>query len=153
VPALPVEHQAAQARGSGRQGPGGCYGPSAALSVVIPMVYPIPVRLPAPLAAALLLPLPLPGTAQGTSEPLSPPPPGAGELVLEGDHIIEVTINGETARLEVNAEAFGTPIINPHWHGNSSCVRGLRAAGSTDRSRFGAGPESERRGSGNTHAT
>ena len=63
------------------------------------------------LAAAPLLPLP--DVAPTVSAPSSLPPTLADELVLEGDHVIEVTINDETARLEVDAEAFGMPIINP----------------------------------------
>jgi hypothetical protein len=35
------------------------------------------------------------------------------ELVLDGDNIITVLINGEPARLEVSADAFGAPVINP----------------------------------------
>lgn len=35
------------------------------------------------------------------------------ELTLRGDAIIEVLLNGVPARLEVSAEAFGPPIINP----------------------------------------
>ncbi len=45
------------------------------------------------------------------------PPPAApalpDELLLEGDSIITVFINGEALRLEVSAEAFGPPVINP----------------------------------------
>lgn len=35
------------------------------------------------------------------------------ELVLEGDNIIDGTLNGAPIRLEVSAEAFGPPVINP----------------------------------------
>jgi hypothetical protein len=35
------------------------------------------------------------------------------EIVLTGDNIIEVLLNGAPVRLEVSAEAFGPPIINP----------------------------------------
>lgn len=35
------------------------------------------------------------------------------ELVFTGDNIIEVTINGSPVRLEVSAEAFGSPVVNP----------------------------------------
>lgn len=40
------------------------------------------------------------------------PPLLAEELVLEGDNIIAVTINGAPLRLEVSADSFGPPIIN-----------------------------------------
>lgn len=43
--------------------------------------------------------------------PSLPPPPE--ELVLEGDNIITVTLNNVPLRLEVSAEAFGPPVINP----------------------------------------
>jgi hypothetical protein len=41
------------------------------------------------------------------------PPALPDELVLEGDNIIEVLLNGVPIRLEVSAEAFGPPVINP----------------------------------------
>lgn len=43
--------------------------------------------------------------------PTLPPPPE--ELVLTGDNLIDVTLNGVPIRLEVTAEAFGPPVINP----------------------------------------
>lgn len=47
-------------------------------------------------------------------EPAPPPlPPLPAELVLEGDNLVTLTLNGELVRLEVTAEAFGPPIINP----------------------------------------
>lgn len=58
---------------------------------------PAAVPLPAPAAAAApALPAPLPD-----------------ELVLEGDNIIIISVNGQPLRLQVNAEAFGPPKINP----------------------------------------
>lgn len=41
------------------------------------------------------------------------PPALPDELLLEGDNIIDVTLNGMPIRLEVSAEAFGPPVINP----------------------------------------
>jgi hypothetical protein len=35
------------------------------------------------------------------------------ELVLEGENIITVTIAGQPVRLEVSAESFGPPVLNP----------------------------------------
>jgi hypothetical protein len=35
------------------------------------------------------------------------------ELVLEGENIITVTIAGQPVRLEVSAESFGAPLLNP----------------------------------------
>ena len=57
--------------------------------------------------------------ASGLWQPATSSPAAAAsaalpdELVLEGDNIIPVTINGEPLRLEVSAEAFGPPVINP----------------------------------------
>lgn len=49
--------------------------------------------------------------AWGAPPPTLPPPPE--ELVLTGDNLIDVTLNGVPIRLEVTAEAFGPPVINP----------------------------------------
>jgi hypothetical protein len=38
---------------------------------------------------------------------------GPDELVLEGDNIITVTIAGQPVRMEVSAESFGPPVLNP----------------------------------------
>jgi hypothetical protein len=38
---------------------------------------------------------------------------GPDELVLEGENIINVTIAGQPVRLEVSAESFGAPLLNP----------------------------------------
>ncbi len=73
------------------------------------------------------------------------------ELVLEGDNIIDVTLNGVPIRLEVSAEAFGPPVINPDiaerllllsdfrrgWRFGPVTVTGV---GSTQAMDFGAGP-------------
>lgn len=56
---------------------------------------------------ALALAMVSPSAAQ-TAPPASP-----DELVLEGDNVIDVLLNGTPIRLEVSAEAFGPPIINP----------------------------------------
>jgi len=39
-------------------------------------------------------------------------PPLPDELVLEGDNIITVTLNGEPLQLQVSADSFGPPVIN-----------------------------------------
>lgn len=91
--------------------------------------------------------------------PAAPPPPAPAttveaclpdELVLRGDNIINVWVNGERLRLEVSAEAFGPPVINPDvaarlklvetsrrgWRFGPVVVMGSAAATSAD---FGAG--------------
>ncbi len=69
-----------------------------------------------PLLAIALL------AAQAPATPAAAPPPALmtameaclpDELVLRGDNIINVWVNGERLRLEVSAEAFGPPKINP----------------------------------------
>ncbi len=92
--------------------------------------------------------------------PAAPPPPAPAttveaclpdELVLKGDNIINVWVNGERLRLEVSAEAFGPPAINPDvaarlmlvetsrrgWRFGPVVVTGSAAATNAD---FGAGP-------------
>ncbi|RNJ62456.1 MAG: hypothetical protein EDM03_13515 [Porphyrobacter sp. IPPAS B-1204] len=54
----------------------------------------------------------LPLAAQDMAEAPAPPAPLPDELVLEGDNIITVTINGEPVRLEVSADSFGSAVIN-----------------------------------------
>jgi len=44
---------------------------------------------------------------------LSPATPLPQELVLSGDNIVTLAINGQPVRFEVSAEAFGPPVINP----------------------------------------
>ena len=72
-------------------------------------------------------------------------------LVLKGDNIINVWVNGERLRLEVSAEAFGPPKINPEvaarlmlertsgrgWRFGPVVVSGSAAETLAD---FGAGP-------------
>jgi hypothetical protein len=59
------------------------------------------------LSAVLLL------TPSLAAQPAPPPAALPEELVLSGDNIITVSINGMPVRLEVTAEAFGPPVINP----------------------------------------
>lgn len=108
--------------------------------------------------AALLCALPAPGLAAQDAPaawgapaalpPTLPPPPE--ELVLTGDNLIEVLLNGVPIRLEVTAEAFGPPVINPDiavqlqllatfqrgWRYGSVVVEGGGAVQALD---FGAG--------------
>lgn len=53
--------------------------------------------------------------AQDPSALPAPPPPAPlpEELVFEGDNVITLLVNGQPLRLEVSAEAFGPPVINP----------------------------------------
>lgn len=113
-----------------------------------------------PLIARSLMTLVLPSllavTAQAAfaQEPVSPPAPSAplpDVLVLEGDNIITVSVNGQPLRLEVSADSFGPPVINPDlagrmllvpddergWLFGPVVVEGSAATGSVD---FGAGP-------------
>ncbi|MCR9180756.1 MAG: hypothetical protein NXH71_11095 [Erythrobacteraceae bacterium] len=48
------------------------------------------------------------------------------ELVLRGDNIIEVLLNDVPVRLEVSAEAFGPPVINPDLAERLQLVPGFR---------------------------
>lgn len=73
------------------------------------------------------------------------------ELVLEGDNIITVLVNGEPLRFEVSAEAFGPPVVNPEiaerlwlvpdyrrgWRFGPVTVMGRAGQAMAD---FGAGP-------------
>lgn len=79
------------------------------------------------------------------------PPALPEEIVLTGDNIIDVLLNGMPVRLEVSAEAFGPPIINPDlaaqlqlvatrqrgWRFGPVQVRGVGGIQMLD---FGAGP-------------
>ncbi len=57
---------------------------------------------------------PAPGDAAQVATEAAPPLPALPEeLVLQGENTIEVLINGAPVRLEVSAEAFGAPVINP----------------------------------------
>jgi len=113
--------------------------------------WPAMIRLILP---AMLLGL-LPAKAVAEQEPASaippPLPPLPAELVLEGDNLVTLTLNGERIRLEVTAEAFGPPIINPDvaerlwlmrdyrrgWRFGPVLVEGEVASVAAD---FGAGP-------------
>lgn len=80
-----------------------------------------------------------------------PPPPLPEELVLEGDNIVSIIVEGQPLRLEVSAEAFGPPVINPEaaarlmlvqtsgrgWRFGPVVVSGSAAPAVAD---FGAGP-------------
>lgn len=73
------------------------------------------------------------------------------ELVLEGDNIVTVLVDGQPLRFEVSAEAFGPPVINPAvaarlmlaptsargWRFGPVVVSGSAASAAVD---FGAGP-------------
>ena len=77
--------------------------------------------------------------------------PLPAELVLEGDNIITVWVNGTPLRLEVSADSFGAPIINSEvalrlglmpeqrrgWRFGPVVVEGVSAVVAAD---FGAGP-------------
>jgi hypothetical protein len=94
-----------------------------------------------------LLPLPPALAAQPAAQPTALPQ----ELVLEGDNIITLWVNGEPLRMEVTADSFGAPVINSEvaarlalvptqqrgWQFGSVIVRGLSAVVDMD---FGAGP-------------
>ncbi len=95
--------------------------------------------------------------AQDSAPAAAPPPAPAAapalpdELVLEGDNIVTVSVNGQPLRLEVSAEAFGPPVINPEvaarlmlvpasgrgWRFGPVVVSGSAALAAAD---FGAGP-------------
>lgn len=88
--------------------------------------------------------------AQDGPAPLSPAPL-PDELVLRGDNVITVTINGVPLRFEVSADSFGAPLLNPDtaaqlmlfpeggrgWQFGPVTVEGVTAAVAAD---FGAGP-------------
>jgi hypothetical protein len=94
---------------------------------------------------AIALAITLPVSAQTAPSALP------DELVLEGENIIDVTLNGTPIRLEVSAEAFGPPVINPElaerlvllstfrrgWRFGPVTVMGV---GSTQLLDFGRGP-------------
>jgi hypothetical protein len=61
------------------------------------------------LSALALLAFPALATAQDIAAPAAPLPDA---LVLEGDNIITVTLNGVPLRLEVSSDSFGPPVIN-----------------------------------------
>lgn len=102
------------------------------------------------LATAVLACAPhAPLTAQVLAE--AAPAPLPDELVLEGDNIITIAINGVPLRFEVTADSFGPPVINSEvalrlglvperrrgWQFGPVVVDGLSAVQAVD---FGAGP-------------
>lgn len=113
--------------------------------VVRPLIVSLlPLLLASPaLAVTAQEPVPVP-----TGAPIAPLP---DELVLEGDNIITVIVNGTPLRLEVDADSFGAPIINSEvaarlqlvaetrrgWRFGSFEVEGLSAGAALD---FGGGP-------------
>lgn len=71
-----------------------------------------------PLIAMWLLAVALtPQTARAIGNPadtaIALPGPPAGDLALEGDNIVTLAINGVPIRLQVSADAFGPPVVNP----------------------------------------
>lgn len=103
-----------------------------ALASGLCLTPPVRAQDPAPAAAAPML------------------PPLADELVLEGDNIITVTLNGTPVQLEVSADSFGPPVINSEvaarlqlvaetrrgWRYGSIVVEGLASRATLD---FGGG--------------
>ncbi len=106
-------------------------------------------RMAATMLTSALLVGPL--AAQAPIASPAPAQPLPDELVLEGDNIITVTVNGQSLRFEISAEAFGPPVINPEiaarlmlvaearrgWRFGPVVVEGEAAATLAD---FGAGP-------------
>ena len=102
----------------------------------------LPLLLAGPTVAAQA-PAPVSASAPLTSLP--------DELVLEGDNIIAVMVNGTPLRLEVDADSFGAPVINSEaatrlqlvaetrrgWRFGSFAVEGMSAGVALD---FGGGP-------------
>ena len=102
----------------------------------------LPLLLAGPSVAAQA-PAPVSASAPLTSLP--------DELVLEGDNIIAVMVNGTPLRLEVDADSFGAPVINSEaaarlqlvaetrrgWRFGSFAVEGMSAGVALD---FGGGP-------------
>lgn len=105
---------------------------------------------------ALLLPVLLAATSGAVAAqapPPAPPPlaPPAEELVLQGENIVTVTLNGTPLRLEVSADSFGPPVINSEvaarlqlvpdsrrgWRFGPVVVEGMSAVQAVD---FGSGP-------------
>lgn len=108
----------------------------------------------AALIAAPMLGLTAQDTAAPPAVPLAPvfpaPEPLPDELVLRGDNIVTISVNSVPMRLEVSAEAFGLPVVNPAaaaqalliadrrrgWRFGPVVVEGDTATGLVD---FGAG--------------
>lgn len=90
-------------------------------------------------------------SAQDMVQTPLPPAPLPEELVLEGDNIITIAINGVPLRFAVSADAFGSPVINPEvavrltlwpegrrgWQFGPVSVQGASASVLAD---FGTGP-------------
>lgn len=74
-----------------------------ALRIVLALVA-LPAE-PGPLHAAQ------PQDAAAAAPPVLPAPPA--ELLLEGERLVPVLVNGRLLALEVTAEAFGPPVLNP----------------------------------------
>jgi hypothetical protein len=101
--------------------------------------------------ALTLLPAAPANAAQPAAQSAAAPTTLAEELVLEGDNIITLWLNGEPLRMEVTADSFGAPIINSEvaarlglvpqqqrgWQFGPVLVQGLTAVVEAD---FGAGP-------------
>jgi len=110
--------------------------------------YPAPLRWLIGMALALAL---LPLAPAHAAQPAAPPLALPQELVLEGDNIITLWVNGEPLRMEVSADSFGAPIINSEvaarlaliptqqrgWRFGPVEVAGLSTVAEVD---FGAGP-------------
>lgn len=106
-------------------------------------------RMAATMLTSALLVGPL--AAQAPIASPAPAQPLPEELLLEGDNIITVTVNGQPLRFEISAEAFGPPVINPEiaarlmllaearrgWRFGPVVVEGEAASTLAD---FGAGP-------------
>jgi len=76
----------------------------------------MPARRHAAILIAALIALPASGLAAQSALPppaATPPAPLPEELVLRGDNVVTVTLAGVPVRLEVSAEAFGLPVVNP----------------------------------------
>ena len=93
----------------------------------------------------------LPLAPASADRPVASIAPLPDELVLEGDNIVTVIVNGQPLRLEVSAETFGPPVINPEvaarlmlaptsgrgWRFGPVVVSGSATLAAAD---FGAGP-------------
>jgi len=112
----------------------------------------MPPRHLAALACAICPAIPAAaGQTAAETAPASAPAPLPEELVLEGDAIVTVLLDGVPLRLAVRAEAFGAPIVNPDvatrlalaatgergWRYGPVVVTGSSTEASAD---FGAGP-------------
>lgn len=100
---------------------------------------------------ALLCAAPAGAEPGDTAPPPLAAPPLPAELVLEGDNIITLWLNGAPVRMEVSADNFGAPIINSAvaerlglfpqqrrgWRFGPVVVEGVSAVQAVD---FGAGP-------------